>query len=589
MWGRGTVLGGRYALADRIGGGAMGEVWRAEDRVLERQVAVKILLPSRFDDDAFTVRFRREAKVLASIDHPGVVHVHDYGESEFRQDDGDGNGDGSADGNADGNGDGDSGTRVAYIVMELVEGRSLEEVRAESGVMPVAQALDLVAQALDALHAVHRRGVVHRDIKPSNLMLRSDGRVAVADFGIARVAARTRLTPSHAALGTPLYMAPEQAEGLRVVPASDLYSVGVVCYELLTGAPPFTGDTPVQVALKHIREPAPDLPAGFPEPVRNFVAQALAKDPEDRYANAAVMAAAARRAAAGELPENEAEPVPATTAPAPEPDPQPAPGPVVSALATKAERAADAPGWKRRGPVVLLAAVVVPAVTVTVLNVVPMPWASEASRHAGQPSASAPGNRSPDASSSGSASPSGKASASSTASTASAGGGAQDANTGVSGGSSAGSGSGDGSGDGGSGSKPSASSGAGAGATASTEPTPSAYATPGVSMSDDPKAIAGSEAFAGAGGGCAVWLDDNGSGYLYGMLNTSYYESCNAQLFRSDGLKVSLTARYGAERTTAISDIGHTMWICVWEKGDSVDTRQCSDRFGIHNGVPKAE
>jgi serine/threonine protein kinase len=577
MWGRGTVLGGRYALADRIGGGAMGEVWRAEDQVLERQVAVKLLLPSRFDDDAFTVRFRREAKVLASIDHPGVVAVHDYGENDFPQDDG------------DDDDDGDSGTRVAYIVMELVEGRSLDDVRAESGVMPVAQALDLVAQALDALHAVHRRGVVHRDIKPSNLMLRGDGRVAVADFGIARVAARTRLTPSHAALGTPLYMAPEQAEGLRVVPASDLYSVGVVCYELLTGTPPFAGDTPVEVALKHIRDPAPDLPAGFPEPVRTFVAKALAKDPEDRYVNAAVMAAAARRAAAGEPPETEPEPVPAPTTsatPEPEPDPEPATGPVVNALATKADRAADAPGWKRRGPVVVLAAVVVPAVTVTVLNIVPLPWKSEARSPAGQPSTSAPANQSPGASPSGSASPHAKASPSSTASAASTGGRAQDANTGVSQGSSADSASGGGSGNGGSGSKPSASSGANA--PASTEPTPSAYATPGVSMSDDPKAIAGSEAFAGAGGGCTVWLDNNGSGYLYGMLNTSLYESCNAQLFRSDGLKVSLTARYGAERTTPISDIGHTMWICVWEKGDSVDTRQCSDRFGIQNGTPKA-
>ncbi|WP_078988558.1 protein kinase domain-containing protein [Streptomyces sp. WM6372] len=277
MWGRGTVLGDRYTLAERIGGGGMGEVWRADDDVLRRQVAVKVLLPALLDDASFAARFRREATVLASLSHPGIVDVHDYGESRI-----------------------DSGEQVAYIVMDLVEGRTLTEVRAQGGPLGVEQALDIAGQALDALHAAHLQGVTHRDIKPSNLMLGDDGRVTVTDFGIARSsAASTGITDSHAVLGTALYMAPEQAEGLGAVAASDLYSMGVVCYELLTGEPPFTGESVVEIALKHIREPVPDLPAEFPAPVRAFVARALAKRPEERYADASVMAAAARRAAAG--------------------------------------------------------------------------------------------------------------------------------------------------------------------------------------------------------------------------------------------------------------------------------------------------
>ncbi|MET9885643.1 serine/threonine-protein kinase [Streptomyces sp. NPDC006430] len=277
MWGRGTVLGDRYTLAERIGGGGMGEVWRADDGVLRRQVAVKVLLPALLDDLAFAARFRREATVLASLSHPGIVDVHDYGESRI-----------------------ESGEQVAYIVMELVEGRPLNEVRTQDGPLTVQQALDIAGQALDALHAAHLQGVTHRDIKPSNLMLGDDGRVTVTDFGIARSStASTAITDSHAVLGTALYMAPEQAEGLGAIAASDLYSMGVVCYELLTGEPPFTGDSVVEIALKHIREPVPALPAEFPEPVRAFVARALAKKPEERYADASVMAAAARRAAAG--------------------------------------------------------------------------------------------------------------------------------------------------------------------------------------------------------------------------------------------------------------------------------------------------
>ncbi|WP_406284929.1 serine/threonine-protein kinase [Embleya sp. NBC_00896] len=281
MWGRGTVLSSRYTLTERLGGGAMGEVWRADDGVLERQVAVKILLPALLADAKFAERFRREAKVLAALDHPGIVDVHDYGESG-------------------------SEPRVAYIVMELVDGRPLDAVLGEDDAadgdvagMPVDRVLGIAAQALDALHAAHLRGIVHRDVKPSNLMIGADDRVTVTDFGIAHSTAETKLTASHAVLGTARYIAPEQALGNGAVPASDQYAIGVLCYELLTGEALFTGDAVLEVLLKHIREPAPELPAEFPEAVRVFVAKALAKAPEDRYADAAQMAAAARGAMTG--------------------------------------------------------------------------------------------------------------------------------------------------------------------------------------------------------------------------------------------------------------------------------------------------
>ncbi|KQV14632.1 MULTISPECIES: serine/threonine-protein kinase [unclassified Kitasatospora] len=276
MWGRGTVLGGRYTLTERIGGGGMGDVWRADDGVLERQVAVKVLHAALLEDEQFAERFRREARLLAALSHPGIVDVHDYGES------------------ADG-----PGGQVAYIVMELIDGRPLNEVLAEDGPMSAERTLGLLAGALDALHAAHQRDIVHRDIKPSNLMVRPDDRVVVTDFGIATAATSTKITSSHAVLGTALYMAPEQAEGAVTTPLSDLYSIGVVCYELLTGQVPFGGESVFEIVLKHVREPAPGLPPNFSPAVRQFVATALAKQPEHRHSDAAAMAAAARAAIGG--------------------------------------------------------------------------------------------------------------------------------------------------------------------------------------------------------------------------------------------------------------------------------------------------
>ncbi|WP_354644538.1 serine/threonine-protein kinase [Kitasatospora camelliae] len=286
MWGRGTVLGGRYTLTERVGGGGMGEVWRADDGVLERQVAVKIMHPGLLEDRGFTERFRREARILATLRHPGIVHVHDYGEP-------------APDGDGRDGGDGeDAGERIAYIVMEFIDGKPLNEVLAAQGPMVPARALGIVADALDALHVAHQREIVHRDLKPSNLMLRSDGGVTVTDFGIAHAMAGTKITTTNSVLGTALYIAPEQADGQATSPRSDLYSIGVVCFELLTGRLPFTGETVLEIVLKHIQQPAPQLSEAFPQAVREFVATALAKDPAERHPNAAAMAAAARAAAA---------------------------------------------------------------------------------------------------------------------------------------------------------------------------------------------------------------------------------------------------------------------------------------------------
>ncbi|MFB6500529.1 protein kinase [Streptomyces sp. NPDC002466] len=376
MWGRGTLIGDRYALVGRLGGGAMGEVWRAEDQVLRRQVAVKFLRPSGLDDNSFLPRFRKEAKVLATIRHPGVVGVHDYGEQMFP-------------GNGDGHG---TATRAAYIVMELVEGKTLEELREEHGLLPPARVLDLAAQALDALHTVHRLGIVHRDIKPSNLMLREDGRVTVTDFGIARTETGTRLTDPHGIIGTPRYMAPEQARGLPVIPASDLYAIGAVCYELITGTPMFRGASPVEVALKHIEEPVPALPDDVPEAVRAFLSQALAKDPEDRYVNAAVMAAAARRAAKErDTTDNHHDAAAEERDAAKKRDAAEERGTAGKSDAHPRPHARPRTRPRPRlRPVVLLAALFVSAATATALYFAPLPWNSDSGSDSSSGAGSAP-------------------------------------------------------------------------------------------------------------------------------------------------------------------------------------------------------
>ncbi len=254
MVAQGTTLAGRYRLDQRIGAGGMGEVWRGEDTVLARTVAVKVLLPGRLDDPGFGARFQGEARAMALINHPGVVDVYDYGVTDVP-------------------GDGPT----AYLVMKFVDGEPLDRLLLRIGRIRPEAVMELIGQAAAAIQAVHDRGIVHRDVKPGNLLVQPDGTLVLTDFGIARSDAASRLTDAGMVLGTAAYCAPEQAEGEPVTPAVDIYALGVVAYECLAGHRPFDGDTPVTIALKHIREQPPPLPADIPPHIRHVVDRALSK------------------------------------------------------------------------------------------------------------------------------------------------------------------------------------------------------------------------------------------------------------------------------------------------------------------------
>ncbi|MFC4112595.1 protein kinase domain-containing protein [Nonomuraea zeae] len=274
MVAQGTTLAGRYRLDTRIGAGGMGEVWRGEDIVLARTVAVKVLLPGRMEDPGFVARFQGEARAMATINHSGVVDVYDYGVS------------------------GDT----VYLVMKFVDGEPLDRLLSRLGRIPPQAAMELIAQAASALQAVHNQGIVHRDVKPGNLLVQRDGTLVLTDFGIARSDLANRLTDAGMVLGTAAYCAPEQAEGAPVTPAVDIYALGVVAYECLVGQRPFDGDSAVTIALKHIREAPPPLPADIPPAVRSLVEVALSKDPARRYPTARAMSEAARAIASGQMP-----------------------------------------------------------------------------------------------------------------------------------------------------------------------------------------------------------------------------------------------------------------------------------------------
>ncbi|MFF4888988.1 serine/threonine-protein kinase [Micromonospora chersina] len=273
-----VVLSGRYRLDDRVATGGMGDVWRATDLVLGRPVAVKVLLPALVSDPDFIARFRAEARIMASLRHPGVVQVFDCGEDELP-----------------------NGGRADYLVMEFVAGEPLSRRIEAAGQLEVGETMSIVAQVAQALHAAHTRGIVHRDVKPSNLLVQDDGTVVLVDFGVARSTNVTSITSTNAVPGTALYMAPEQAAGRPVSGATDVYALGAVAYCCLTGTPPFTGDNPLQVAVRHLDDEPPELPEEIPHQVRDLVARALAKDPADRFPTAAAMAEAAR-AAGSEAP-----------------------------------------------------------------------------------------------------------------------------------------------------------------------------------------------------------------------------------------------------------------------------------------------
>ncbi|HKT01407.1 MAG TPA: protein kinase [Rugosimonospora sp.] len=268
----GMVLGGRYKLDERIAGGGMGDVWRGTDEVLGRTIAVKILLPALLDEAGFAERFRGEARTMATINHPGVVDVYDYGSD-------------SAVG--------------AYLVMEYVEGDPLSRTLTRVGRLTPGRTMALIAQAADALQAAHDKGIVHRDVKPGNLLVRPNGTLVLTDFGIARSALVGQLTAVGSVLGTASYISPEQASGGVATPLSDVYALGVVAYQCLSGRRPFEGDNPIEIAMKHVREQPAPLPADIPPAVRRIVERAMAKDPAARFPSAAALGQVARQSAAG--------------------------------------------------------------------------------------------------------------------------------------------------------------------------------------------------------------------------------------------------------------------------------------------------
>jgi beta-lactam-binding protein with PASTA domain/tRNA A-37 threonylcarbamoyl transferase component Bud32 len=260
-------LGRRYELGALVGHGGMAEVYRAADTRLGRDVAVKVLRPDLARDPAFLSRFRREAQSAASLNHPMVVAVYDTGQ--------------------------DNGVTppLPYIVMEYVSGRTLREVLQSEGRITPQRATEIVADVCTALEYSHRAGIIHRDIKPGNVMLTPEGAVKVMDFGIARAiaASTSTVTATAAVMGTAQYLSPEQARGETVDARSDLYSAGVLFYELLTGRPPFTGDSPVAIAYQHVREdPAPPstLEPDLPPDLDAVVMKSLAKNPDNRYQSA---------------------------------------------------------------------------------------------------------------------------------------------------------------------------------------------------------------------------------------------------------------------------------------------------------------
>ena len=260
----GRLLGNRYRILELIGEGGMALVYKAECTLLQRVVAIKVLRSQFSADREFVERFRREAQAAASLSHPNVVNIFDVGQ------------------------DGD----IHYIVMEYIAGRNLKEVINEAAPLPLNQALRITLQISDALRHAHEHNIIHRDIKPHNILITEEGIVKVTDFGIARAVTASGYTQTGVVMGSVQYFSPEQAKGLPVGPQSDLYSLGCVLYEMLTGEVPFTGESPIAVALKHLQEEPPLLgriAATYPKKVVEVLKRALAKDLNERYPSALVL------------------------------------------------------------------------------------------------------------------------------------------------------------------------------------------------------------------------------------------------------------------------------------------------------------
>lgn len=309
----GNMLSGRYRLQRLIATGGMGQVWESVDSRLGRRVAVKVLKQEFSSDPEFLERFRAEARTVAMLNHPGIAAVHDYGETDI-----------------DGEG------RTAYLVMELINGEPLNSVIKRTGRLSLRHALDMLEQTGRALQVAHAAGLVHRDVKPGNILITPTGQVKLTDFGIAKAVDAAPVTQTGMVMGTAQYIAPEQALGQDAIAASDVYALGVVGYEALSGKRPFTGDGALTVAMKHIKEQPAPLPADLPPNVRELIDITLVKNSGMRYRNGGQFADAVAAVRAGRR-----APRP-NSAPTIKASPAAIPGPKRTPAAVEAARAAAA-------------------------------------------------------------------------------------------------------------------------------------------------------------------------------------------------------------------------------------------------------
>ena len=260
----GRLLGNRYQLIERIGGGGMAIVYKAKCLLLNRYVAIKILRSEFTDDEEFVKRFRVEAQAAASLNHPNIVSIYDVGKQDDSQ----------------------------YIVMEFIDGITLKEYITQKGILPWREAIDIAVQICSALEQAHKNHIVHRDIKPHNIMITNEGIAKVTDFGIARAVTSATITMVGSTIGSVHYFSPEQARGSFTDEKSDLYSLGVTIYEMVTGRVPFDGESPVAVALKHIQEKAErpiDVNPSLPKGINDLILKAMKKDQNLRYQTASDM------------------------------------------------------------------------------------------------------------------------------------------------------------------------------------------------------------------------------------------------------------------------------------------------------------